>query len=361
MLIVLGKVLESIVATRLRDLAENNGLLPESQYGARPNRSTETALFQITERIKVIQQHNLIPSILALDVQKAFDNVSHPRLIHDLRKRRIPLKLTEWIKSFLSERSTSIRIADYTSEVEMVKLGIPQGSPISPILYLFYNADLLDECQDISITTDPIGFVDDVNILTFSTSIERNCLNLEKVYQKCLTWAEAHGSKFNAEKSVLIHFIGKRRLGDKKLTAIKLEGTRIKPSKTIRILGAFLDQHLSPNAHFKVIQQRAPALQQALKRLTQSTWGASTGTARELYLRAIRPAISYGAIAWFPALKEFKTLRNSLNAIQGRFLRIVAGAYKATATEALEIETFSEPLDLYIERSVLLGMARQTL
>jgi len=141
----LGKTLESIIATRLKDLAEGHRLLPDSQYGARPNRSTETALFQIIEKIKAIQSYGLIPSLLALDVQKAFDNVSHIRLIHDLRKRRIPPRIIDWIKSFLSERSTSIRLGDYTSKAEKVSLGIPQGSPLSPILYLFYNADLLDE------------------------------------------------------------------------------------------------------------------------------------------------------------------------------------------------------------------------
>ena len=60
-------------------------------------------------------------------------------------------------------------------------------------------------------------------------------------------------------------------------------------------------------------------------------------------------------------LKEVKTLRNALKAIQGKFLRIITGAYRATATEALEIETFIEPLDLYIERIANLGLARQVL
>ena len=95
---------------------------------------------------------------------------------------------------------------------------------------------------------DPTGFVDDVNILTFSTSIERNCLNLERVYRKCLAWADTHGSKFNLEKSELIHFIGKRRLENRRYASIDLEGTRIEPSKSIRVLGAFLDRRLLPGA-----------------------------------------------------------------------------------------------------------------
>jgi len=97
----------------------------------------------------------------------------------------------------------------------------------------------------------------------------------------------------------------------------------------------------------------------ALKSITQSTWGLSLQTGRDLYLKAIRLALSYGAASWFPLEKEAKALRGKLNAIQGRFLRSITGAYRATATEALEIETFTEPLDLYIERTANLGLIRQ--
>jgi hypothetical protein len=205
--------------------------------------------------------------------------------------------------------------------------------------------------------------VDDVNILTYSTSIKRNCENLEKAYIKCINWAKTHGSKFNPEKSELIHFIKytrQKRL-DKMDISLKLEGSIIEPSKSIRILGVYLDQGLTANTQLKVLQKRIPALLTALKSLTQSTWGTSLQVARDLYLRAIRPTLSYGATAWFPILKEAKTLRNTLKAIQGKFLRIITGAYRATATEALEIETFIEPLDLYIERIANLGLARQVL
>jgi hypothetical protein len=58
---------------------------------------------------------------------------------------------------------------------------------------------------------------------------------------------------------------------------------------------------------------------------------------------------------------EAKTIRNTLQSIQGKFLRVIAGAYRATATEALEIETFTEPLDLYIERIANQGLIRQVL
>ena len=86
--------------------------------------------------------------------------------------------------------------------------------------------------------------------------------------------------------------------------------------------------------------------------ITSSTWGATLDTARTLYRGAIRPVLAYGALSWCPKdLEKAKSLSRSLQSIQGRFLRAITGAYKATSIEALEIETFIEPLDLYIEKS----------
>ena len=160
-------------------------------------------------------------------------------MIHNLRKRRVPERIVGWIFSFLSERFTSIRLQDFESEIEKVNLGIPQGSPISPILYLFYNADLLEESLDISLSITSTGFVDDISLLTYSESTERNVRNLEKAYRKCLKWASSHGSRFNPEKSELIYFIGRRR--KVYMAPITLEGKKIEPSKSIKLLGAYLD------------------------------------------------------------------------------------------------------------------------
>ena len=79
-----------------------------------------------------------------------------------------------------------MRLLDFESSIERIDLGIPQGSPISPILYLFYNANLLEESEDIAISMTPMGFIDDISLLTYSDSTERNVKNLKKAYKKCL-------------------------------------------------------------------------------------------------------------------------------------------------------------------------------
>ena len=79
---------------------------------------------------------------LFIDVKNAFPTVSKERLIHNLWKRWIPTSLTHIIHSFLSDRCTSVICDDYVSDQATCKVGIPQGSPLSSILYLFYNANL---------------------------------------------------------------------------------------------------------------------------------------------------------------------------------------------------------------------------
>jgi len=195
----------------------------------------------------------------------------------------------------------------------------------------------------------PTGFIDDISLLTYSKSTQRNVRNLEKAYRKCLNWARSHGSRFNPDKSELIHFTRRRKAHK---ASINLEGELIKPSKSIRFLGAFIDEGLTYKAHLKTLNTRVPTLLNALKSITSSTWGVSLLRARKLYIGAIRPALAYGALSWYPRdSNKAKGLIRRLESIQGSFLRAITGAYRATLIEALGIETFIEPLDLYLEKS----------
>ena len=111
-----------------------------------------------------------VASLLLLDVSGAFDNVSHVRLLHNLRKRRIDERTVRWIASFLADRSTVISFDTFRSEVYKTATSIPQGSPLSPILHLFYNADLVETCSQEP-NTIATGYIDDVAILILAHNV----------------------------------------------------------------------------------------------------------------------------------------------------------------------------------------------
>jgi retron-type reverse transcriptase len=123
--------------------------------------------------------------MLCMDMSGAFDNVSHTRLLNNLRKRGIPSYIVRWVTSFLQERTTKIKVIEGESGLFYTDTGIPQGSSVSPILFLFFIADLLNTTNNAGLRTSLIGFVDDVHILTYGNTTEGNCAILERIHHQC--------------------------------------------------------------------------------------------------------------------------------------------------------------------------------
>ena len=188
------------MANRLSKVPEARHLLPDEQMGARQLRSTISAVELITEQVHSIWGKNKrrVASQLSLDISGAFDNVSHDRLIHNMRAKGIPRWTMLFIESFLEDRNTSMNLGSFKGEQFPTITGIPQGSSLSPTLFLFFVSTLLPELHSPSSTG--IGFVDDTNILIWSDSTKENCRNLERLHGKCEEWADRHGVKFALEK-----------------------------------------------------------------------------------------------------------------------------------------------------------------
>ena len=184
---MLDKAFESIMAEKITYLTETFSLLPNMQMGACCSKSTESALELFTEQVHAVwgQGRDKVVTLLSIDMADAFDSVSHQQLIYNLCKRKIPKWIIKWIESFLLDWKTSLAIYRQVTDIFRVCTSIPQGLLISPILYLFYNTDLLDICERLGTCTSNLKFIDDVNILAYSTGTEENCKTLEKVYKKC--------------------------------------------------------------------------------------------------------------------------------------------------------------------------------
>jgi hypothetical protein len=103
-----------------------------------------------------------ILSLVSFDVKGAFNRVHTSVLTQRLAERRVPKPMVEWIGDFVSNRHAQVTVGEYESEVSGIEYaGIPQGSPLSLLLYVFYNANLVE--KKIDRRGGAIGFVDDFN------------------------------------------------------------------------------------------------------------------------------------------------------------------------------------------------------
>ncbi|KAJ6020305.1 hypothetical protein N7499_003588 [Penicillium canescens] len=346
----LGKILEAIIATRIAWAVEKHQLLPDTHLGGRKGVSVDHAIQLILDRVHTAWGRGRKASMLLLDVAGA----------------------------------TRIRLPGHLSNAFPTPTGIPQGSPISPILFLLFNAPLVKGCSFPTGYghTEAFGWVDDVCILAVSNSYEENVWLIETALERAGQWAKRHAARFAPDKFELIHYSNPRiepsaippsppseydvwampddPCGHDQMPVAMpgSEPVTIQPSEQAKYLGIWLDKQLSFNVHRKKLMAKAAGSLEALRGISGSTWGASLMSMRKLYQAVIVPQALWGISAWYcPAARqmpawEMARLVNELIKLQKRAAILISGAFKSISTAALDIELFLLPMKLRLQQSI---------
>jgi hypothetical protein len=352
----LGKVIEAVVAGRVSQAAEAEGLLPEEQMGNRAGRSTELAIRLVAAQVQEAWRQRATASLLQLDISGAFDTVNHVRLLATLREAGYPRWLVLWVKAWLTDRKAILCFDGSEAPPVGIRAGVPQGSPLSPILFILYIASLYRLLKQRHPHVSLVGFADDTNLMAFGRDPATNAKQLEKAWRTCLEWAATRGMAFAPEKSELIHFNKGRRQWEQPLQLALPQGggtSTVRPVGSARFLGVWFDWRLKWKAHLKALQNKLRTQDFALSRIAAKTWGPSLAKAREVYTKCIRAAIAFGASTYHQPTEpggEPKGIAKNLGKAQNKSLRVVAGAYKATPVRHLETETWVPPIDLYLNK-----------
>jgi len=205
-------------------------------------------MVMLMERIKHAWKEGSRYSVVFMDVAGAFNYVLHRRLIHNLRKRQAPPDfIVRWIADFLENRSSRLSFNEVEPEPICTNAGVLQGSPLSPILYMFYNADLLDIPGTRSGVLG-LGFIDDIAFGVQGETEERNAREPERMLREAEEWRERHGAKFEERKYVLVHFT-KRNSETTDTAYVRIGHTMIKPAEQAKYLGVLFDCKLTFQQH----------------------------------------------------------------------------------------------------------------
>ena len=193
-------------------------------------------------------------TLLLLDVTGVFDNVSQTRLFHYLRKKKIGGLMLQWISSFLQDRTNTLKLLNFTSSQLSVNIGIPQGSPLSPILYLFYNSDLIDAYTNAQEKSFASGFIDDVAILVRGTSANSNLKTLYKIHRRTKMWVRTHASVLDVAKYQLINFCPHKFVGPE--VPMRLDCKVVPVSWSAKYHGIYFDFCLTWKSHLTYLEAK---------------------------------------------------------------------------------------------------------
>ncbi len=183
----LSKILKFIIFEHLWNIMKACDLISDIQMKVHKHRLINTTLQLIIKKIYIVwnDTRRKVVSLLSLNEKNVFNNVTHNRLLHDMKKKWVFRLLFKFVKNFLKDQCIIITINDYIMMKCSMNINILQDFLLSSILYLFYNMNLLKACNDIKLRTNFISFVNDINILTYKEFTKRNCKVLDEIYDRC--------------------------------------------------------------------------------------------------------------------------------------------------------------------------------
>jgi hypothetical protein len=344
----LGKVAERIVAKRLSYLAETFQLLDSEQMGGRPGRSVMDAVLALVHDIQSGNKAGKVVSVLFLDVKGAFDHVNREQLLEILMRKGFPSEVLRWVDSFLTDRLIALAFDGQKEGLQPVATGIPQGSPVSPILFLFYLCNLFEDLKrpwTIGKLSTP-SFIDDCALVVTGDSEESNSSYLSRVAGQAFAWAEDNYVQFDDVKIDLMHF-HQKPTDYTPNCPVQISTTNIiKPSEILRWLGVWFDRKLSFQHHVQTRIASANRTWCATQRLANTEWGLNAGGMRKLYVSCIVPIAYFGAEAWWNGQVGFV---DKLQKLQSTANRRILGAFRTTPVAIMDKEASNTPPSIKLD------------
>ena len=274
LLCIISKIYEKIIRQHMIDKVSSK-ICPE-QHGFVKGKSCLSNLLESLHNVNEIMKEEKHVDIIFFDFKKAFDQVSHHKLLIKMKNIGVDQKTINIIADYLTGREMQVRVGGSLSDALLILSGVIQGSVIGPLLFIIFINDLPDCIRSIS-----KFFADDLKVIIKPSCNEQSSNDLEALENWQNTWKLF----FNQSKCKVLH-IGN---GNPRINYSFLEEplTKVADEKD---LGVLLDSSLNFGDHIQKSVNKAKS---------RTAWLLRNIVSREpdvfckLYKSMIRPHLEY--------------------------------------------------------------------
>ena len=370
---VLSRLLEKALANRVLTFCIKHNIIKHWNCAFQKNKSTDDILIHLVDNIVSNFEHQSITEISFKDLQSAYESVWHDGLLYKLHKfYNIDGNFLFYLQSYLTDRYNRVLLNDHTTQWTKHSAGLPQGGPLSPILWTLYINDIFITKQSIQL----LALADDMSMYTIASKLNfDNTIDLQSEINNFYNWTLNWKLVINPDKCNSISLTKLRalqarvyhinnvpmecvhhpanaphicthnphyhytealgldnisRLDENDPTATNLKHIRL-PSKwamkstdkhsippNVRILGLLFDPHLTWTDQINKLLKRCNKKIYQLARIANyNEFNLTPHNVWKLYTATIRPIIEYG-ITTFGSAKLF----NKLETIHNKAMRI---------------------------------------
>lgn len=226
----------------------------DHQHGFRPSHSTITANLILKETILNYTSKNSTVYASFMDLSKAFDKVSHDKIIDKLTKLQIPNILINALKTLITNHKTQVQYGSGKSKLLEIGNGLRQGGILSPFLFNVYINDVLLKITKCKIgcrlglsSSNIIAYADDLVLLAPT----KNALQL--LINEVSNEITKINLQFNTEKTVWMQF-GRSLTNENHVPLFYLNNTALQCVDEIKYLGIIINNQI--NDYHDIIRAR---------------------------------------------------------------------------------------------------------
>jgi len=253
----ISKILERLFLTRLRPrvLASPNFNPFQSAY--RRNHSTETALLCTLDNVFHSADLGKSTVLVSLDLSSAFDTIDHSLLLNRLKTTfGISGPALNWITSYLSNRSQSVKFGKLMSCPQTCTSGVPQGSVLGPLFFTIYVSPIASLLSQSGVNQHQYADDTQLHIAISPTTSSSELCKLESALHTLSYWFSQNWLALNPEKSDAI-LLGTHQRNNTlaNISTINVAGSAVSLSDHIKLLGITLDNTLTFHKHINFVSQ----------------------------------------------------------------------------------------------------------
>ena len=221
--------------------------------------------------------------------------------------------ILDWLTCFVTKRTQPVALEEIKSEEVIVKSGVPQGTVLSPLLFLVFINDIHE-----NVSSQLHLFADDCILYSEVINIE-DCNNLQRDVSSICDWESEWQLEFNTVKCFALRMSHKKRI----LNVIyKMKDTPLDTVPKHKHLGVTITEKLDWSPHCNTILSKANRTLGVLRRHLK---GCSKSAKSTAYKALVRPRLEYCSSVWDP---YHQTDKATLERVQRRAARFVTGDYK---------------------------------
>ena len=313
-----SKIIERCIFNRLIDYGNLCNLFTQNQFGFTKGRSTQDAIILVTERIYECfdRGDGSFCINVFVDFKKCFDTLNHEILISKLRLYGIiglPLQL---FSSYLENRTQSVRIGSTISTSLPLNIGVPQGSILGPLLFLFFINDL----PNISNNSVPVLFADDLTLSFNCSNINEANLICNQTLEELFKWTNANKLSINFGRNKTYYIVHTFRNINQNDLVLQINGNILENLDEAPFLGVTIDKKLTYRSHIDNISSKISKSVGVLYKL--SSLKLPKSILLQVYYSLIYSYLNYNACCY---LGTYNTHINRLIILQKRAIRIISG------------------------------------